>query len=197
MKDLVARGGGGGVSKGSATEGNKTSFGVPRTHHKQRRQKVAVGQRRWQRRWKRKRRRTVGRGSRAISPGSQSKNPEHIFSSLESSPGCSIGRRVESPSVRPDVSSFSILFRLFLSLSLYLPLAFSFFLCLPLSTVLLSISSTCSPRSPEIKARRHQQLGPWGVIRDEGWEPAVVERVKRGWQIGQKGGHTIFINAPW
>lgn len=106
---------------------------------------------------------------RAISPGSQSKDSEHIFSSLESGPAPPLAV-VESTSVGAGIlPSFPSLFRLSFSRSD----AFS------LLAVLLSISSTCSPRSPEIKARRHQQPGPWGVIRDEGWEPAVAGRVRR------------------
>lgn len=106
---------------------------------------------------------------RAISPGSQSKDSEHIFSSLESGPAPPLAA-VESTSVGAgDPSFFPVpLPPLFLSLRRFFALA-----------VLLSISSTCSPRSPEIKARRHQQPGPWGVIRDEGWEPAVAGRVRR------------------
>lgn len=107
---------------------------------------------------------------RAISPGSQSKDSEHIFSSLESGPaGSPIGRRGIYVRRGRDPSFFPVpLPPLFLSLRRFFALA-----------VLLSISSTCSPRSPEIKARRHQQPGPWGVIRDEGWEPAVTGRVRR------------------
>lgn len=106
---------------------------------------------------------------RAISPGSQSKDSEHIFSSLESGPAPPLAV-VESTSVGAGIlPSFPVpLPPLFLSLRRFFALA-----------VLLSISSTCSPRSPEIKARRHQQPGPWGVIRDEGWEPAVAGRVRR------------------
>lgn len=106
---------------------------------------------------------------RAISPGSQSKDSEHIFSSLESGPAPPLAA-VESTSVGAGIlPSFPVpLPPLFLSLRRFFALA-----------VLLSISSTCSPRSPEIKARRHQQPGPWGVIRDEGWEPAVAGRVRR------------------
>lgn len=96
------------------------------------------------------------------------KTSEHIFSSLESGPAPPLAV-VESTFVRRAPGSFLLfpsLFRLLFSLSL----RHFFALTVLLSRFLLPVRRVL----PEIKARRRQQLGPWGVIRDEGWEPAVA-----------------------
>lgn len=168
MKDLKGRGAGRReeVDGKRGSEGNKTSFGVPRTHHKQRRQKVA-GTRGCRRR---------GRGSRTISPGSQSKNSEHIFSSLESGPDSSIGRRVESPSVGPWSSFFLYLLPplslslspCYLSLALFLGLSLSprpsldlfyLFAAFPLRSKHADTSSSVRGVSSEMKGGNRRLLG--------------------------------------
>lgn len=114
------------------------------------------------------RRRKGGDGRVGLSlPDLNLKTSEHIFSSLESGPALPLAV-VESTSVRPSVGILpSFPFPLpppFLSLRHF------FALTILLSRFLLPVRRVL----PEIKARRRQQLGPWGVIRDEGWEPAVA-----------------------
>lgn len=86
-----------------------------------------------------------GSRERAISGGSQSKNSEHIFSSLEPGPDL-IGPAGISVFGCPSFS-----FNLFI---LSLPFLRLFYLFAAFF---------------EIKARRRRQFGPWGVMRDEGW----------------------------
>ena len=131
-------------------EGEETSFGIPWTRKPRDKEASRV-------KIKKERERKKDRGSRerAISGESQSKNSEHIFSSLEPGPDL-IGPRGISVFGCPSFSSnLFILSPPFLDL-FYLFAAFF-----------------------EIKAHRRRQFCPWGVMRDGGWESIRFRKEER------------------
>lgn len=125
---------------------------------------------------------------RAISPGSQSKDSEHIFSSLESGPAPPLAA-VESTSVGAGIlPSFPSLFRLSFSRSDAFSLS-------PSSSRFLLPVRRVPPRS-----KHADTSSPVRGVSSEmkGGNQRLQEGSGGKGRIGhpEKGGHTIFINAP-